>query len=94
MFSGCGRDDEDVPWQECKGIESSKLVMARAKAFLEWVMEREETVIAVVCHGFFICTLFSERAIQKMFEVSAEDLPFVKLNSAGNCSAHVVTLAI
>ena len=68
--------------------------MARAKAFLEWAMQREEMVIAVVCHGFFIHTLFSERSIQKMFEVNAEDLPFVTLNSVGNCSAHVVTLAM
>jgi len=86
--------DEDVPWQQCDGIETAERVTDRAGTFLEWLMQRDESVIAIVCHGYFIFHLFSGRSIQQMFDVSAQDLPLVKLDSVGNCSAHIVTVAL
>jgi len=54
--------------------------------------QRHESVIAVVCHGFFIHALFGPD-IHKTFDVLHEDQAEVQITSVPNCVAHEVIIA-
>ena len=56
-------------------------------------MQREESVVAVVCHGFLISSLFGHSDIDKTFDVKPEDLDQVKLTSVPNCVVHEVVVS-
>ena len=53
-----------------------------------WAMEREESVIAVVSHGFTMNLTFSKDAIGKVFAVDPADLDAVRLQSSSNTATH------
>ena len=53
-------------------------------------MQREESVVAVVCHGFLISSLFGHSDIGKTVDVKPGDLDQVKLTSVPNCAVHEV----
>ena len=74
-------------------------MVARVGSFLKWLAGREETVVAVVCHGIFIRVLFGEPTgrlpgkLEEIFEVAPPDVSRVTLKSGvKNCSVHAVTL--
>ena len=74
-------DSEDDPRWEAGRVESESLVVVRGFDFLNWVMQRPETNIAVVTHSAFLwftLTCFGNEFarpvrenLQRWYEVSA-----------------------
>ena len=47
-----------MQWRAAGGVESRESIRARTQSFLNWLMQREDSVVVVVCHGFLISSLF------------------------------------
>lgn len=57
-FSQCRQTEEDEMWQDQK--EDNEKCMQRGLRFLQWLMKRPESRIAVVTHSGFLKRLFSQ----------------------------------
>jgi len=57
-FSQCMQTEEDEMWQDHK--EDNEACMKRGLKFLQWLMKRPESRIAVVTHSGFLKRLFSQ----------------------------------
>ena len=85
MFAACAASEA--------GRERSVEVQQRISEFLEWVMERPESVIAVVSHGFAMNLSFGADYIHHIFEVEAADLEACRLKSGANTATHEVVIS-
>lgn len=84
--------DQDELWQGASAQESTEEVHARALGFLDWLDDRDEKVVAVFCHGYFMHSLFNRRHVRDAFQVSEEDMDAVVIKKVPNCCCHEVVL--
>ena len=84
--------EADEMWQAAATPETDQQLHTRVKRFLEWLFLREESTIAVFCHGDLIYKVFGEEYIEEMFEVDSQEWSRVTVDSVPNCSCHEVVI--